>query len=630
MGNLPGRVQFKVIEDKAKEGDVGIGVLRQGWPRQRRRLYVLVESTTDDQEGCHRGVEIIKRTFSQEKLSVTASLTNALKAAHQAFLDENRQRAPEKRVGLGVTCAMVQGNDLFLAQAGSNLAYLFSNRGFQRILPNQREGEDNNPLGLAEDLHVRLSRFSLETDSALVIASSSLSGLLSEEDLVALMNSGQAGKAHELYLIKQLERWFPALLIRPARRASNLFSELLSPLLSSPSEHWRENIKPALLRMLRPTVLLLFLVLGSLAIVGSAWYIRGYVTRRSETRFADFLERAQMMRQEALIPEDRESTRQRLEEAKSLVDKALEIKKQDPSALALAEELVSDLAKVNAVFELSDVRLVADFTVLEDGQAELSKIIIRNSDAYVLDEGNGRIYRFPLEGALDPDLAVPEMLSCPSVSKLLGILWMPSGGLRSKGQLIIFDNERNFWVYENNGFQPLKVRGAGRWTLLETATGWQGNLYVLDPPANQVWRYYPTENGYDSEMKGILDSCDLQEAVDSAIDGSVYVLLRSGAILKFTLGRLQDFTQGGIDKPLSTPGAIFCTPDNVFIYVVDAGNQRIVAFRRDGQFQHQLVSEHFGRLQNIFVDENKGVIYVLSDNKVYIASLPKLSGDNEL
>lgn len=206
---------------------------------------------------------------------------------------------------------------------------------------------------------------------------------------------------------------------------------------------------------------------------------------------------------------------------------------------------------------------------------------------------------------------------------------MPAGGLRSQGQLILFDSERNFWSYDNNGFQSLKVRGAGRWSGLQTANGWQGNLYVLDPLANQVWRYYPTENGYDSEMKGILDSCDLKEAVDSAVDGSVYVLLRSGAVLKFTLGQLQDFGQGGIDKPLSTPNAIFCTPDNVLIYVVDAGNRRIVAFRRDGQFQYQLASENFGQLENIFVDENKGSIYILSDNKVYIASLPKLSGDKE-
>jgi hypothetical protein len=434
---------------------------------------------------------------------------------------------------------------------------------------------------------------------------------------------------HQFYTLVKGEGHFPALLVRPAGAAVTRFDGLWGSLLSLLSWRWQE-FKPTRMRMLRPTLMLLLLSLGAAILVGAAWYSRDYVTRRSEARFTDLLERAQMMQQEALIAGDRESTRQQLEEAKGLVDAALAMRRQDAKALALERGLLSDLAKVNAVFELSDLTMVADFTKLIGGAVELSKIIVHESEAYILDKGTGKVYQVSLESAIGQGLIAPEMLSCPSISGVSGILWMPAGGLRTQGQLIVFDGERNFWEHENNGFQPLKVRGVGRWSSLETAAGWQGNLYVLDSRANQVWRYYPTENGYDSEMKGILDSCDLGEAVDSAIDGSVYVLLHSGAILKFTLGRLEDFPQRGIDKPLSTPNAIFCTLDNVFIYVVDAGNQRIVAFRRDGKFQQQLVSEHFGRLQNIFVDENKGRIYVLSDNKLYIASLPEVSSDKDL
>ncbi len=629
MEQMPGRIRFSMAAGKAEEQQAEVGVIQQGWLRQKRRLYVLAEAIRGDPELCRRAVEVIKLTFSKGKLSVTSRLTNALQAAHRITQDENSGRRTETRAGLGVTCAVVQGEDVFIAQAGPSLAYLSDDKGLQKIVPHQQDGEDDQPLGLAEELHVQLRHSRPEGDYALLLTSSALGGLVSEEDLASLVSSEPAPRMHQFYTLVKGEGHFPALLVRPAGASATRFDELWGSFLALLSWRWQE-FKSTRMRMLRPTLMLLLFSLGAAILVSAAWYSRDYVTRRSEARFTDLLERAQMMQQEALIAGDRDSTRQQLEEAKGLVDAALAMRRQDAKALALEQELLSGLAKVNAVFELSDIMMVADFNKLMGEAVELSQIIIQESEAYVLDKGTGKVYQVSLKNAIDQGSIAPEVLSCPSERGVSGILWMPSGGLRTQGQLIVFDAERNFWGHDNSDFRPLEVRGVGRWSSLETAAGWQGNLYVLDPTANQVWRYYPTENGYDSEMKGILDSCDLKEAVDSAIDGSVYVLLHSGAVLKFTLGRLEDFAQGGIDKPLSTPNAIFCTPDNVFIYVVDAGNQRIVAFRRDGQFQQQLVSEHFGRLQNIFVDENKGRIYVLSDNKLYIASLPELSRDRDL
>ncbi|MBF8268260.1 MAG: hypothetical protein HW388_1768, partial [Dehalococcoidia bacterium] len=153
-----------------------------------------------------------------------------------------------------------------------------------------------------------------------------------------------------------------------------------------------------------------------------------------------------------------------------------------------------------------------------------------------------------------------------------------------------------------------------------------GNLYVLDSMGSQVWRYVPTDQGYDSERKGVLGGVDLRDAVDVALDGDIYVLQRGGGIIKFSGGLPRVLSQDGIDRPLSNPVAIATAPGTRYVYVVDRGNQRIVLYNKDGLFKGQLVAPSIGPAYDVYPDEAAGLLYILNDTGLYVASLPKEDG----
>jgi hypothetical protein len=80
---------------------------------------------------------------------------------------------------------------------------------------------------------------------------------------------------------------------------------------------------------------------------------------------------------------------------------------------------------------------------------------------------------------------------------------------------------------------------------------------------------------------------------------------------------------------LSNPVAIFTAPNESVqhIYVADAGNRRVVQLNKDGSFVRQFKPREgegvsFANLQDIFVDEIGGRLYVLDSNSLYVGNIP--------
>lgn len=386
--------------------------------------------------------------------------------------------------------------------------------------------------------------------------------------------------------------------------------------------------KPAISRPLLLLAILVLLIAGVL----SARYLPDYLAHQSEIRFTTLITQAEVLHKRGVEAADRDEARKHLREASRQVNSALGIKGDDGKALELRGRLNADLAKVDGIFELSNIKLLADGSVLQPAARELRQVVLQDNVLYLFDRGADAVYVFSLdaEGGLklaDSPGAVPITGMTEEgqpFSNVVDMLFMPPGELRRSGSVLFFDKNRNLIEYDTRrGLRPIKVRGAWEWASFQAAQGFGGNLYVLDSKARQVWRYIPTDAGYDSEMKPLLEDVDMGDAFDFAIDGNFYVLNRLGQVFKFSGGQLQRFRQQGIDRPLSNPSAIFGTADTKFIYVADTGNKRIVAFDKDGRFQRQLVSGAVDSPRSLHVDERRGRIYILSGNKLYLAALPK-------
>ena len=149
-----------------------------------------------------------------------------------------------------------------------------------------------------------------------------------------------------------------------------------------------------------------------------------------------------------------------------------------------------------------------------------------------------------------------------------------------------------------------------------------GNLYLADK-AGMIWRYPVSETGFGSKQKwlGSGVSPDLSEVVSMAIDGSIWLLMRDGKILKFTRGAPDAFGYSGLDKDLDKPQALYSDDEIENLYLLDRGNSRILVLAKSGEYQGQYLWSGISQASDLVVSETEKKILLLVNDKVYVIEI---------
>ncbi|MEW5957784.1 MAG: hypothetical protein AB1801_08680 [Chloroflexota bacterium] len=325
-------------------------------------------------------------------------------------------------------------------------------------------------------------------------------------------------------------------------------------------------------------------------------------------------------------------------EAKTLLTQAEQIKVDQPEIAELRQkmaETADQLGKVQRLYFLPQLRQYTDVGT------NLKGIFVQGVEVYVLDGGNGRLYHHRLDDvgeSLLPDdesvllVAQGQTVDEAAVGNLLGMVWMPAGGNRQTSDLLILSQTGLLEYHPNWGLAFSSLAAREGLVAPAAVASFFGNFYVLDPQANKLWRYLPTADGYSAAPESYFppeQAVDLTNAVDLAIDGAVYILFRDGRIGKYLSGQPVDFNISGLDLPFNNPLAIFTAPNEEvqYIYVADAGNQRVVQLNKDGSFVRQFKPRpgeavSFANLQDIYVDEIGARVYILDSNNLYVGNIP--------
>ncbi len=359
---------------------------------------------------------------------------------------------------------------------------------------------------------------------------------------------------------------------------------------------------------------------------------------RNHSRDAHFLQTLDQARAEydlAVGSESRAESRQHLASAEDLVEEALQVKPADADATALQDQVSLEFDKVNLVVRLT---LSAQLPfAAPDNQPY--RMVAHFDDVYILDEKTQQLhgyliddqsaFREPSGGAilLDPESQFDEV----AVQELNDLVWMEAGNGRETSNLLILVNGNSLLQFDAlRGFTPVSVEGSELWADPRLTGAYFGYLYVLDAQENRILKYAPTGNTYDSAPTDYLVAetpIDLGSAVDMAIDGFVYVLLADGQIVKFSGGLPEDFSVTGLDdQGLQNPVAIFTSPETNYLYVADAGTERIVQLTKEGAFVRQFrpSSENAGAfrdLRDLCVDEERGELLALTSEALLLAPM---------
>lgn len=314
------------------------------------------------------------------------------------------------------------------------------------------------------------------------------------------------------------------------------------------------------------------------------------------------------------------------------VDQCNTLRPNDPTMSALRREARTVL---DALLQISR-RPMAHVVTLPS--ASLKRGVLQGEDLYVLDDGNGLVYRVTLPGegtGQGQPVPIAGMRRQGTVNQftigdIFDIAWTDEGGV-SQGSVITALDRNGVLVdcsptfLQNCSAQQLNI---DTWNEPVAMHFWQGRLYVLDPAANQIWRYDPSGSAYPNvpiEYFVGEGRPDIRTAVDFAIDtpGSIYILLSDGTVARYNAGLPEPFTLDAFptEDAMRSADSMFLNTNPIAqnIYFVDRANRTIYVTTYRGTFVDSYRAEDesmFTEIAHVVEDSNKRIVYVMSGNSV--------------
>ncbi len=675
-----GRAQGRAVNVRAVEPAADLPGADRG------NLYILVEVTGS--EGGHAALyrqmlNAAQAAFYEASGGLSAGLVRAARSAHWVLAHAN-EVLPEANWRAGISCMALQGNELMIAQAGPALVMVSHPTTIDQY-PAQA-GPVGAPLGGSERPEVELYRTTVEPGSMALMAHSDWLKFVSPESLAAVTAAADprlaadylaqlAGEGDLSALLVGFDTAMPEVqedvlavaerpvpmppatpplptssreqLAPPAKDSAGVSQAVTPGLGESPSPDGIS--KPARERPIAPQRvaadegssrrspwgLLLALVVIPLIVIALVLAMLWIRTRNAEAQFQQTLTGAQTAIADAQSQQDEVAARLRLGQARDFLEKARAMR---PNDLKLADAQASYgevLARVNHITRLYGLMSLWQFK--ETGRKP-TRILMGGDSLYVLDSGKSEIVRLILsklgDSALpaDPSVVVRkgQPVGSAAISDLLDADWAAAAG-NQRSRLLAMDAAGGLVAYDVTwGATRVPIVGHEKWGLAQLVKAYSGNLYVVDTKNNQIWRYRPSEKGFETTPETYFaptTNVDLAGVQSIDIDGNVWLLFADGRLLKFFGGEQKAFELKGLPDPLSAPTAIAVRLDGDLIYVADAGNGRILEFTKDGQFQRQFMPAEGNALQgmrDLFLDEAGDKFYIVTSDSIYKADLPKM------
>lgn len=455
-----------------------------------------------------------------------------------------------------------------------------------------------------------------------------------------------AGKGKPRIRMPDVELPSPERVEDTARRATSQTARGLSRVtgwLAELVEHLRpqrdEEEEEAPAGWALPALLVILIPLLVAVVVGGVYVQRGRVTRASELR----QEMRQLLTQAEEAPTEAEQ-RAAYNEVLALAQEAELLRPGNEEVEALRREALRALDRLEEV-----TRLTAQPLYRYAEGTTIRGVTLRgglNGDIYTLDGANNRVLLHETEEDYvtltteEPREIIfgGQAVGSHVVGALIDMFWRPSGTQASIDGLAVLDGRGALLTYHPN-FSNVRAAPLGLasdWLEPVATAQFNERLYVLDPEAGQMWRYFPEGDGfYVDEGQRALSLPDLDLAVDAAIyseDGSVLVLYADGRLRRYGQDSLLwdegVLTRSGMETPLVAPTHIKIVGRglNSSVFVADPGTGRIVQLSLGGTFlaQYKAMDEETGeelftKLGDFDVAETPLRIFVGAEDGLYVA-----------
>ena len=314
-----------------------------------------------------------------------------------------------------------------------------------------------------------------------------------------------------------------------------------------------------------------------------------------------------------------------------VIDKSNEALQFDPGNATAKEQLAQ--AQL-AIDRLDNVVRLKPVSLWDFKSIGAHRLALQGFSLFVLDRGTNEIDRITLNAAGDAleGIGPEKVLSASTVidrrptGNLVDMTWLSSSENRSTSSLIV---ALQGGLLEYNLAFGWKTLDFGANTVPDGTRrlrSFNGNLYLLDPAASQVWRYSPKGDGYADKPEAYFEQPApvAAKAIDLVIDGSIYVVTGDGQIAKYSGGKPEAFQVTGLPAPLGRvlAAAVDVSLTDSSLYLALPGG--LLQLRPDGKFvrQFRAAGTAFETIEDLLIDEQNGRVFVISRGVLYTAALP--------
>lgn len=335
---------------------------------------------------------------------------------------------------------------------------------------------------------------------------------------------------------------------------------------------------------------------------------------REEAEYAELksaIEQRQNKVEANLLYSNEEGAKNLYSEIEELIkDYPRETEEQKQEFDKYKEQLMANLEKIQKISRFDNLPELINFKNLNQ-EANPENIILSssNKNIYVADSTMKAIYSFD---ALNNSATIAG-----NIGDDFGNLNSPAK--TDNGIIYYFDNSSVIsFNTNNNSSEMINITLSGDYNKAKSMIEVYSNrLYILNPQEKNIHRHNRLVSGFGPAYSWAAASADLENSVDLAIDGYVYVLKNTGKVIRFLRGEETDWRLQIIDPELSNPDFIVTSADMNFIYIMEKEKNRIAVFDKEGSFIAQYTSNTFKNMKDFTVDEESGKIYILNDSSIY-------------
>jgi hypothetical protein len=290
----------------------------------------------------------------------------------------------------------------------------------------------------------------------------------------------------------------------------------------------------------------------------------------------------------------------------------------DPIRAAQQQQAIStDMDQTLKIDRLSNVQVLGGVPAAPAGVTP--RIFFGNGQLYVFTDA---LYRLDSNGGtLVRLIGSGDNVGDSTTGTLEGAAWGDGAPIVFDGSAAyVFDPTSASWSK-----QPVGTFGSPHTGIVAT-NGYAGNLYLLKPDTAQILKF--TAGSFSSapeDWTSGIDTSDLGSAVDMAIDGHIYVLLKDGRLLDLYRSSVDSTVTPTVTPAISDAVALSEQPDRPYYYVADSQG-RIIRLDRNGQMVQQFEPKDgepsLNGIKDMAVDDGTSSAYILTNSTLLTVRLP--------